>query len=211
MLRGYIRVSTKEQNIARQEQSILNYGVTEENLYIDKISGKSKNRPQLKRLFQDLKEGDTIVIHSIDRFSRSTKDLLELVEEIKQLGCNLISINDSWLNTTNELTGELILTIMGALAQYERKMINKRCEEGRIIAKENGQRLGRKVKNENGLRQALIMYFNKEESPKNICKLTDTSKATLYRYIREIKAVAETESISPIEVIEKNKIRLLRV
>lgn len=120
-LYGYMRISTlnDEQKFDRQEKQLEHC----DKIYQDRMTGSKKDRPELNEMLSDLQEGDTVLIVSIDRLSRSTKDLLELVEVIKNKGAFLKSIQDSWLDTTNENPmNDFLLTIMGALGQMEREM-----------------------------------------------------------------------------------------
>lgn len=137
---GYIRISTTEQNIARQEALMQELGV--EQIYIDKISGKSMNRPQLQKLLSFVRDGDTVIVESISRFARNTKDLLELIERLNAKQVNFVSKKEA-LDTTTP-SGKFMLTIFGAVAELEREYILQRQREGIAIAKANGVYKGRK-------------------------------------------------------------------
>lgn len=139
---GYIRVSTQEQNTARQEVLMGALGV--EKIYIDKISGKSTDRPQLKEMLGFVRSGDTVIVESISRFARNTKDLLELVELLTEKGVEFISKKES-IDTTTP-AGKFMLTVFAAVAELERGYILDRQREGIAIAKANGLYKGRKPK-----------------------------------------------------------------
>jgi DNA invertase Pin-like site-specific DNA recombinase len=186
MIKGYIRVSSESQNEARQKESLKKEGC--EAFYIDKSSGSSTNRPQLKKMLSELKKGDIIIVHDLDRLARSTVDLLQLVEEFKQQGASLRSVNDRWLDTTTENPfSELLITIFSGLAQYERKMIKQRQKEGVAIAKEQGKykgRLKKYTKKHAGMNHAIELYKEGKYTVKEICEITKVSKSALYRELK---------------------------
>ena len=131
---GYVRVSTQEQNTARQEVLMKDLGVTE--VYIDRMSGKSSDRPELKKLMEYVRKGDTVIVESISRFARNTRDLLELVEQLTAKGVEFVSKKEA-IDTTTP-SGKFMLTIFGAVAELEREYILQRQKEGIAIAKANG-------------------------------------------------------------------------
>lgn len=137
---GYIRVSTQEQNTMRQEVLMEQLGVDQ--IYIDKSSGKNANRPELKTMLEFVRKGDVVIVESISRFARNTKDLLELVEQLTAKGVEFISQKESI--DTSTPTGKFMLTIFGAVAKLEREYILQRQREGIAIAKEQGKYTGRK-------------------------------------------------------------------
>ncbi len=137
-IRYYVRVSSMDQKVDRQLLACDDADF----IYIDKMSGVSRDRPELARLFQDLQKDDIIVVKSIDRLSRSTKDLLDITENIKSAGANL-KILDLNIDTSSPV-GECVLTILGAIAQMERTTIRERTAEGIAIAKAQGKYLGRR-------------------------------------------------------------------
>ena len=137
---GYIRVSTQEQNTMRQEVLMEQLGVDQ--IYIDRSSGKNANRPELKTMLEFVRKGDVVIVKSISRFARNTKDLLELVEQLTAKGVEFISQKESI--DTSTPTGKFMLTIFGAVAELEREYILQRQREGIAIAKEQGKYTGRK-------------------------------------------------------------------
>lgn len=139
MLIGYVRVSTQEQNTARQDMLMEQLAV--EKIYIDKQSGKNTNRPQLKTMLEYAREGDTIVVESYSRLARSTADLLKIVEQLKEKNINLISKKEN-INT-NTPQGKLMLTLFGGLYEFERECMLQRQAEGIAIAKAQGKYKGR--------------------------------------------------------------------
>lgn len=139
---GYIRVSTEEQNTARQEVLMEQLGV--ENIYIDKLSGKSKERPQLKEMLGFVRTGDTVIVESISRFARNTRDLLELIDLLTEKGVEFVSRKES-IDTTTP-AGKFMLMVFAAAAELERGYILGCQREGIAIAKLQGKYIGRKVK-----------------------------------------------------------------
>ena len=140
---GYIRVSAADQNIGRQEVLMQELGVNE--IYIDKASGKNKDREQLNKMLSYVRKGDTVIVEAISRFARNTKDLLELVEVLSQKEVEFISKKEN-IDTTTP-TGKFMLTIFGAVAELEREYILQRQREGIAIAKSEGKYKGRTLNN----------------------------------------------------------------
>ena len=134
---AYIRVSSVDQNEARQLEAMKKYDIPKDNYYIEKISGKNTNRPELQKLLSIVQEGDTIHIHDFSRLSRSTSDLLKITEELSVKGVHLIS-NKENLDTSTP-TGKLMLTMIGAINEFERMNLLERQAEGIQIAKAAGK------------------------------------------------------------------------
>ena len=137
---GYIRISTEDQNTARQEVLMQQLGVDE--VFVDKLSGKNTDRPELKRLLAYVRRGDTVVVESISRFARNTRDLLDLMEELSKKEVAFVSQKEA-IDTTTP-TGKFMLTVFGAVAELEREYILQRQREGIAVAKANGVYKGRK-------------------------------------------------------------------
>lgn len=136
---GYIRVSTEEQNPARQQVLLRELGVDE--IFIDKASGKNTDRPELQRMLNYVRKGDTVIVESISRFARNTRDLLELVEQLTTKEVEFVSKKEA-IDTTTP-TGKFMLTIFAAVAELEREYILQRQREGIAIAKSQGKYHGR--------------------------------------------------------------------
>lgn len=134
MLIGYIRVSTTDQNTARQEVLMEELGV--EQIFVDRTSGKNTNRPELKRMLSFIREGDIVVVESISRFARNTRDLLELIEQLTEKKVEFISKKETI--DTSTPTGKFMLTVFGAVAELERHYILQRQAEGIAEAKKRG-------------------------------------------------------------------------
>lgn len=133
----YIRVSMEEQNTARQEAD----GGAYDKVFIDKASGKDTKRPQLEKMLEYVREGDTVVAESYSRFARNTKDLLTLVEQLDKKGVSFVSQKEAIDTSTPQ--GRLMLTIFSGLAQFEREQLLQRQAEGIAIAKQEGKYKGR--------------------------------------------------------------------
>ena len=136
---GYIRISTADQNTARQELLMEQLGVDE--VYIDRISGKNTNHPELQKMMEYVRRGDTVIVESISRFARNTRDLLELVEQLSAKGVEFVCKKEA-IDTTTP-TGKFMLTVFGAVAELEREYILQRQREGIAIAKDNPKLAGK--------------------------------------------------------------------
>lgn len=182
-IKGYIRVSTLEQNPQRQIESLKKSGA--EIVYLDKMSGSTRNRPQLTQMLEDLQPGDEVLIHELSRFSRSTVDTFQLVEEIKAKGATLRSLTESWLNTRDDSPqAQFLLTVFAALAELERKQLLQRQREGIEVAKKKGVYKGRPAKltkNNARVRVALEEFARGDRTVREICDLYGISRASLYR------------------------------
>lgn len=133
---AYIRVSTIEQNEARQLEAMKKYNIPAENYFTEKISGKDTNRPKLQELLDKVQRGDVIHIHDFSRLSRSVSDLLKLVELLNEKGVVLVSNKENL--DTSTATGKLMLTMIGAINEFERANLLERQMEGVKIARKNG-------------------------------------------------------------------------
>ena len=141
---GYVRVSTDDQETARQDRLMIDQGILEEDIFREKMSGKTMNRPQLHKMLDYIRKGDVVVVESISRLARNTRDLLDIVGQIKSKGADFISLKESI--DTDSPTGQFMLTVFGAIAQLERDYIRQRQAEGIRIKKEQDRKL-----KENGL------------------------------------------------------------
>ena len=179
---GYIRVSTQEQNTIRQEVLMESLGVDE--VYIDRMSGKSTDRPELKKMMEYVRQGDTVIVESISRFARNTRDLLELVERLTAKGVEFVSKKEA-IDTTTP-TGKFMLTVFGAVAELEREYILQRQKEGIIIAKEQGKYKGRKSIANPDLPKVAAAWKRGELTAVQAMRKLGMSKATFYRKVKEI-------------------------
>lgn len=182
---GYIRVSTLEQNTIRQEVMMNDLGVDE--LYIDKASGKSCDRAELKKMMEYVRRGDVVIVESISRFARNTKDLLELVEQLTAKGVEFVSRKEA-IDTTTP-TGKFMLTVFGAVAELEREYILQRQREGIDIAKAQGKYTGRKAITHPDFDKVTGQWKAGQITAVQAMKQLGMSKPTFYRKMREQKGV----------------------
>lgn len=180
---GYVRVSTREQNTARQEELLDQLGV--EQKYIDKVSGKDTERPELQRMMEFVREGDVVVVESISRFARNTKDLLDLTERLEKKGVQFVSQKEN-LDTSTP-TGEFLLSFFGALAQLERKNILARQAEGIAIAKAEGRMNGRPQKAVDTFADVYAEVKAGNKSASQGARELGIARSTWYRKAREIE------------------------
>lgn len=180
---GYVRVSTEEQNTIRQEILMKELGV--EKVYIEKASGKNANRAELKAMMDFVREGDIVVVESISRFARSTRDLLTLVEELTQKKVEFISQKESIDTTTPQ--GRFMLTVFGAMAELEREQTLQRQKEGIAAAKEAGKYKGRKpIQVDEALMKDIhTKWYKNEITSAHAMKVLGLSRNTFYRRMWE--------------------------
>lgn len=184
----YIRVSTKEQNTIRQEVKAKEHNILIENVYIEKASGKNiTDRPVLNNLMGTMRSGDKLIVDSISRFARNTKDLLDLVEQLNNKGIVFVSIKEA-IDTTTP-TGMFMLTVFGAVAQLERDYIKDRQAEGIAVAKDNGVYKGRKPID---YPKQWDKYYKKMQEGTikgvDVMKILDLKKTTFYKLIKQYEA-----------------------
>jgi len=180
---GYARVSTQQQDLIRQLDLIKTYNCTE--ILTEKISGIKSDRPELNRLKDKVRSGDTLVIESFSRLGRSTKDLIELVEWFENKGVKLVSNKENF--DTNTPHGKLMLTVFQAFSQFERDLIAQRTKEGLESARARGRKGGRPKVKDKKVEKALKLYNSKEYSISDITEMSGISQATLYRYLEKLK------------------------
>lgn len=174
---AYVRVSTVDQNEDRQIEALKKHNI--EKWYTEKVSGKNTNRPQLKEMLDFVREGDTIYIHDFSRLARSTKDLLDIVEQLTEKGVHLVSNKENIDSSTP--TGKLMLTMIGAIAEFERTNLLERQREGIAVAKKKGVYKGRKAVSidETKWNDLLEQYTSRKISKVEFAKQLDISRPTL--------------------------------
>lgn len=178
---GYIRVSTANQNPARQEVLMRELGV--DIIFVDMVSGKNMDRPQLKRLLEYVRQGDTVIVESISRFARNTKDLLELIEKLTTKNVEFISKKEAIDTTT--ATGKFMLTIFGAVAELEREYILQRQAEGIAVAKQRGVYKGRKPIERPEFNSVVAVWRNGEITAREAMRRLNLKPSTFYRKVKE--------------------------
>ena len=174
---GYARVSTEQQNLDRQLDALRKYGCNV--IYNEKMTGTKRDRPELAKILDRITKGDTIVIESLSRLGRSTKDLIELTELFEQKGVHLVSLKEQ-INTSTS-TGKLLFTLMAAITQFERDVITDRTWEGLKSARARGRIGGRPRVNQDNIKKAVKLYRTQQYSVREIEDLTGVKKSTLYR------------------------------
>ena len=191
---AYVRVSTVEQNEARQVEALTGYGI--DRWYIEKVSGKNMDRPKLREMLGYAREGDTIYIHDWSRISRSTKDLLALVDELRERGIHLVSHHEGF--DTSTPGGRLMLTVLAAINEFERTNMLERQREGIAIAKREGKYTGRRRTSLPDMDEVYRAWVTREQTKAEIARAHGISRPTLDRLLREYErehiARQETET-----------------
>lgn len=186
---GYIRVSSENQNLDRQFHQLNEIGM--DLIFQEKVSGATTNRKKLQEMLSELKEGDKIYITDLTRITRSTQDLFSLINQIREKKAFLISLKDTWLDLSiDNPYSQFLITIMAGVNQLERDLIKMRQQEGIELAKREGKYKGRLKKyheNHAGMRHALKLYNEGEMTVKQICEITNISRASLYRKLSELE------------------------
>ncbi len=189
---GYIRVSTVEQHEDRQVKDLIDNGKVSK-VFIDKMSGKDTNRPQLKAMLDYVRENDTVVVSEYSRLARSTRDLIDIVETLKAKGVNVISMKENYDNNTPQ--GRLILKIFMDIAEFERELMLQRQKEGIAIAKANGKYKGRQSKQKPDDWESLkAMYMSRQITVSEIAKRCDVSRPIVYKWLKETPAGTPEET-----------------
>ncbi|SHO53425.1 recombinase family protein [Anaerocolumna xylanovorans] len=180
---AYIRVSTVEQNEGRQVEALKKHNI--EKWFTEKVSGKDTNRPQLQAMLDYVREGDTIYVHDFSRLARSTKDLLSINEKIKAKGVHIVSNKENIDSSTP--TGKLMLTMIGAIAEFERQNMLERQAEGIAIAKREGKFKGEQVKkiDDQIWNRCHNQYMQRELTKAAFAKTLNISRPTLDKLLRE--------------------------
>lgn len=180
---AYVRVSTLEQNEQRQIEAMKCFGI--QKWFIEKVSAKDTNRPKLQELLEFIREGDTLHIHDFSRLARSTKDLLEIVELLNAKGVTLISNKENI--DTSTATGKLLLTVVAAIAEFERTNLLERQREGITIAKRNNVYKGRKPVSVPDFEKHYQRYKNREITKVQLARELNISRPTLDKLIANIQ------------------------
>ena len=180
---GYVRVSTEEQNTARQEIMLRELGVDE--LFVDRASGKNADRPELNRMMNFVRRGDTVIVESIIRFARNTRDLLDLVERLTEKQVEFVSRKEA-IDTTTP-TGKFMLTVFAAVAELEREYILQRQREGIAIAKQQGKYRGRPPKVYPDFERIAARWQKGEITAVQAMKQLGMSKTRFYERVKRLK------------------------
>ena len=184
---GYIRVSSTDQCEYRQLLATQELKIPSENIYTDKQSGKNTSRPGLQKLLAVVKAGDTVIVESVSRFARNTRDLLDLIDKLTSKGVEFISQKEH-IDTTTP-TGKFMLTVFGAVAELERGYILQRQAEGIAAAKLRGVRFGRPEKDlPDNFAETVKLWERGNIRFEVALEQTGLKKTTFYRLLREQRA-----------------------
>lgn len=189
---GYIRVSTVEQHEDRQVKDLTENAEVSK-VFIDKLSGKDTNRPQLNAMIDYVREGDTVVVSEYSRLARSTRDLIDIIETLQNKGVTVISMKEKLDTSTPQ--GEFMLTVFAGIATLERKLMLQRQREGIAIAKANGKYKGRQSKQKPDDWESLkAMYMSRQITVSEIAKRCDVSRPIVYKWLKETPAGTPEET-----------------
>lgn len=181
---AYVRVSTVEQNEARQIEALTLRNI--DKWFTEKVSAKDTNRPQFQAMLEFAREGDTVYIHDFSRIARSTKDLLEIVEKLTAKGVHLVSNKESI--DTSTPTGKLMLTMIGAINEFERTNLLERQREGISIAKREGKFKGRKATDIPDFKKHFERYKAREINKVQLAEELKITRPTLDKLIKEFES-----------------------
>lgn len=189
---GYIRVSTVEQHEDRQVKDLTENAKVSK-VFIDKLSGKDTNRPQLNAMIDYVREGDTVVVSEYSRLARSTRDLIDIIETLQNKGVTVISMKEKLDTSTPQ--GEFMLTVFAGIATLERKLMLQRQREGIAIAKANGKYKGRQSKQKPDDWESLkAMYMSRQITVSDIAKRCEVSRPVVYKWLKETPAGTPEET-----------------
>lgn len=180
---AYVRVSTLEQNEARQREALKDYNI--DKWFIEKASGKDTNRPKLQEMLEYVREDDTVYVEEFSRLGRSTADLLATVKAIEDAGAKFKSLKENF--DTSTPAGRLQMTMMAAIAEFERAMILERQREGIAIAKREGKYKGRKAVSVPNIGEYYDRYMRRDETKMSIAKELNISRTTLDKLFKQYK------------------------
>ena len=180
---GYARVSTGDQSLDGQCQRLSTAGC--DKLFEEKISGATRNRPQLEKLIEHLRKDDILVVTRLDRLARSTSDLLRIAERLTEKSAGLQSLDEPWADTTSP-SGRMVMTVFAGIAEFERTLIISRTNDGRIAAKARGVAFGRPKKMRPDQQQVARELVRDGKSISAVARTFDVHPATIYRVIERI-------------------------
>ena len=178
---GYIRVSTDHQNTDRQKDLLKKQYPEIKKFYIDRQSGKNTDRPQLREMMNYARKNDVIVVESLSRLARNTRDLIDITDQLNKNEIHLISLKESIDATTP--SGRAMMKMFSVFADFEREIIVERTKEGLASARARGHVEGRPAINKETVANAIKLYDSRNVSIQEICKITGISKGSLYKYI----------------------------
>lgn len=185
---AYVRVSTLEQNEARQREALKPYNI--DKWFVEKASGKDTKRPKLQEMLEYIREDDTVYVEEFSRLGRSTADLLAIVQQIEDTGSKFICLKENF--DTHTPAGKLQMTMMAAIAEFERAMILERQREGIAIAKREGKYKGRKAVSIPNIGEYYQKYTTRQATKTSIAEELGISRTTLDKLFNEYKQTLST-------------------
>jgi DNA invertase Pin-like site-specific DNA recombinase len=180
---GYARVSTEDQKLEIQQQKLKQAGC--KRIFQEKVSGAHRQRPELAKMLEHIRDGDTVIVWKLDRLARSTRDLLEISDVIAQAGAGLKSLSEPWADTTTP-AGRMVLTVFAGLAEFERELIRERTGTGRIAAMKRGVRFGRPASLHPEQAALARRLLAEGQSAREVAKTFGVHKATIYRATAQV-------------------------
>jgi DNA invertase Pin-like site-specific DNA recombinase len=184
---GYARVSSNTQDYTAQVEALNSAGC--ERIFSEKVSGKSTNgRREFDKLMKALAPGDVVVVTKLDRLARSSRDLHNILHELREIHCGFVSLGETWCDTTTDI-GRLVMTIMGGIAEFERSLIRKRCDEGIERAKRKGTKFGRPSALDAGQRKRVAERYAAGETMAELAREYECGEATIWRALRPFEAL----------------------
>jgi DNA invertase Pin-like site-specific DNA recombinase len=178
MLLGYARVSTEDQYLALQRAALTRAGC--QRLYEEKRSGAKRARPELERMLDHLRAGDVVVVSRLDRLARSTRNLLDIADRLRESDAGLRSLQEPWADTTSP-AGRMVLTVFAGIAEFERALIHDRTHSGRLAAQARGVRFGRPAKLSNDQVALAQRLISEGQTVREVAKMLKVHRSTLYR------------------------------
>lgn len=181
---GYARVSTGGQKLDIQLDALTKAGCKK--VFQEKVSGTNRQRPELVKMLDQLRDGDTVVVTRLDRLARSTRDLLEIADTIAKTQAGLKSLSEPWADTTSPY-GRMVLTVLAGVGDFERDLIKARTSAGRSAAKVRGVRFGRPSRLTREQAALAKHLLEAGKSAKEVAAIFGVHKATIYRATANIE------------------------
>jgi DNA invertase Pin-like site-specific DNA recombinase len=175
---GYARVSTQDQNLELQLKALKKADC--QKIFREKVSGSNRQRPEFQRMLDQIRPGDIIMVWKLDRLARSTRDLLNTMETMREGGAKFQSLSEPWANTTTH-AGKMIMTVFAGIAEFERDLIRERTGAGREAAKQRGVRFGRPRKLNPDQAQVAHRLLSEGRAVRDIARTFNVHEATIYR------------------------------
>ena len=179
---GIARVSTEGQCLDRQIDALVEAGVDRENIFCNKVSGVSKDRPELDALMIAVREGDTVYCTELSRLARSLKQLLDIIDKLEQKGVSIVSLKEQFDTSTS--AGKLAMNVLLSVSQFQRDMIKENCEAGRQAKRARGGSLGGRKKTDRKVLDKAIALYESDTSVSEVCDICGISQSTLYRELK---------------------------